>query len=136
MMLMSYSKGKRLRIFLQRLSDAEPCADGNEAFDLVVSTLNAVEDEHSGVEFHLEQHETDGRMYPPQGDNRREVEGHPDITRYRSRGHNTWIAANGAIEITTLREQSCLQKPGADGQTVQDLLRNSSPGSAPASTGS
>jgi len=121
-------------MFLERLNDADVCGDSESALALIASTLNAVEDEHSGVESHPELYETDGRMYPPQEDSRREVEGHPKITRYRSRSHNTWIAANGAITITTLKEQSCLQKPGADGNTVQDLMTDPSPESSPSSS--
>lgn len=63
--------------------------------------------------------QTDGRLYPPRDDSAR-VE-RPGVTRYRSRGHNTWIGDNGAIEIKGVDGTVYLDKPGADGKRVRDL---------------
>jgi hypothetical protein len=57
-------------------------------------------------------------MYPPQRDNRHEVADHSRVVRYRSRAHNTYIAENGALEITDLSGTIVLRKAGADGRHV------------------
>jgi hypothetical protein len=117
------TQAERVEVFLRRLGEARPAATHAEAFDLLASTLNRVEDSFSGVVYDPDKHLTDGRLYPPQDDNRREVPGRKDVVRYRSRGHNTWIADNGAIRIETIAKGAeppvcCLDKPGADGKTV------------------
>lgn len=118
------TQAERVEVFLKRLQDAEPAVSGAKAFDLLASTLNAVEDTFSGVAYDPDKHLTDGRLYPPQDDNRREVPGRKVVVRYRSRGHNTWIAENGAIRIEKIAKGTepavcCLDKPGADGKTVE-----------------
>jgi hypothetical protein len=86
---------------------------------MIDSTLNAVEDELSGVPFNPANWRTDGRMYPPQDDKAADVDGHPDVTSYRSRGHETFIAKNGAFEIRDLRTDEVLvQKVGSDRRGV------------------
>jgi hypothetical protein len=115
---MSITKAQRLIEFLRRLRWAAPAANAEEAFELVARILNAVEDEFSGTPFDPQAWQTDGRLYPPQIDSRRVVPDRPDVTRYRSRSHNTFIAANGAIEIQTIDRVVLLSKPGADGESV------------------
>jgi hypothetical protein len=115
---------ERLALFFERLGAQPPAATHDEAFRLVADTLNAVEDEFSGAAYDPEKHLSDGRMYPPQEDSRRLVEGRKDVVRYRSRGHNTWISENGAIRIEKIGSKGqpavcCLDKPGADGKTVE-----------------
>ena len=119
---MAASKAERFAAFLVRL-DAAPPADSHEgALRLVGQTLDGVEDEMSGVSFDPSRHDSDGRMYPPQADAARPVEDRPTLVRYRSRGHNTYIAANGAILILTAgpdNAERCLDKPGRDGRLVE-----------------
>jgi hypothetical protein len=118
------TQAERVAEFLRRLGEARPAVSHDEAFNLVRDTLNGVEDRFSGVAFDPDKHLTDGRLYPPQQDSRRSVPGRDDVVRYRSRGHNTWIAANGAIRIEKIGKGGelsicCLDKPGADGKTVE-----------------
>jgi hypothetical protein len=115
---MSITKAQRLTEFLRRLRWAAPPSDAQEAFDLIARTLNAVEDEFSATPFEPSAWQTDGRLYPPQADSQRAVPGRADVTRYRSRSHNTFIAENGAIEIQTIDGVVLLSKPGADGESV------------------
>ena len=118
------TQAERIEVFLKHLGEAKAAAGGEEAFDLLASTLNGVEDSFSGVAYDPDKHLTDGRLYPPQADSRRDVPGRKDVVRYRSRGHNTWIADNGAIRIEKIAKGTepavcCLNKPGADGKTVE-----------------
>jgi hypothetical protein len=118
------TQAERFAVFLKRLQATQPAGSGVDAFSLLSSTLNAVENSFSGVAYDPAKHLTDGRLYPPQDDNRRDVAGRKDIVRYRSRGHNTWIADNGAIRIEKIAKGAepavcCLDKPGADGKTVE-----------------
>src|SRR3954469_24400573 len=99
---MASTKAQRLVEFVRRLRWAAPASNAEDAFGLIARTLNAVEDEFSGTPFDSDAWETDSRLYPPQIDSRRSVPSRADVTRYRSRSHNTFIAENGAIEIQTV----------------------------------
>ncbi|MEQ8966374.1 MAG: hypothetical protein RID91_11155 [Azospirillaceae bacterium] len=112
-------KSERVAEFLRRLGDAPPASSHGEAFDLLADTLNRVEDEFTDVPFDPTRYLSDGRLYPPQADSSRSVDGRPDLTRYRSRGHNTWIGENGAIHVRTLNGTVLLDKPGAGGKTAE-----------------
>jgi hypothetical protein len=118
---MTIGREQRLREFLRRLRAAPAAGSFDEARQLVERTLNAVEDEMSGVPYDMDKWKTDGRMYPPQDDSERVVTGRPFVRRYRSRRHNTFIATNGALEIRTVDDEILLTKPGADGRFVWDL---------------
>ncbi|MBL4846144.1 MAG: hypothetical protein JKY65_11505 [Planctomycetes bacterium] len=115
---MEPSKQERLEEFCRRLSAAPAPETAEEAFSLIAETLNEVEDELTTIPNNPEQWRTDGRLYPPQADSARTVEGQPGTTRYRSRGHNTFVSENGAIEIQSLDGDVIFQKHGADGQGV------------------
>jgi hypothetical protein len=114
-------KRERLDLFFERLSAADQAADDVEAFLLISRILNEVEDEYSGVPFDPENWKDDGRLYPPLKDNARPVNGRPDLTRYRSRNHNTFIRENGAIAIRALGGDVIFEKAGKDGVPIGNL---------------
>lgn len=115
---MTVSKAERLAEFLRRLEVAEPASSFEEAMKLLEETLNAVENELTTIPFDPTNWIADGRMYPPQEDSRRSVSGRNDLVRYRSRGHNTWISANGAIRIDEVNGQCVINKPGRNGDPI------------------
>jgi len=114
------SKRERLKIFLQRLEGADPANSFKSGMELLSKTLNAVEDEFSGVPFNRDAWLDDGRMYPPTESNRRPV-AVIFLRRYRSARHNTFVGLNGAIRIEQIDGNVILDKPGADGRTTNDL---------------
>lgn len=58
-------------------------------------------------------------MYPVQDDNIREVAGHPDVKRARSKDHHIFLGRNGAIRIVQVStKQVVLEKPGQDGRPI------------------
>lgn len=116
---MDVPKDERFREFLQRLGSAPAASSFDEAYQLLCDVLNAVEDELSGLPCNPESWETDGRMYPPQADSMRDVPDCDDVKRFRSVAHNTYIAANGAIEIQEVRGGVVVfRKDGSNGQRV------------------
>ncbi len=116
------SKQERLRIFIEKLSAASPASSEEKALVLIATVLNAVEDEATSIPYLPEQWMADGRMYPPQLDSRRTLSS--DVARYRTRSHNTVIAANGAIRIETVSgKQVVLDKSGQNGKKVSDYER-------------
>lgn len=114
------SRSLRLTYFLQRLASIPTASSGAEARTQLDTTLNAVEDEFSGVPFDPSSWMMDGRMYPPQDDFSFPVAGHPEVTLFRSRKHRIYIRTNGAVRIETTTRAPLLDKPGADGQRVFD----------------
>ena len=117
---MRFSKDERLREFFRRLALAPPAGSEAEALELIAVTLTAVEDDMTDVSADPSKWMTDGRMYPPQPDSRRDVPEYTLVTRYRSRGHNTFIAQNGAIEIRRLDDDVLFRKASRDGRHVWD----------------
>jgi hypothetical protein len=112
------TKAERFAEFLRRLSAAPPASGFDEAFQQLADILNAVEDEMTSIPFDPANWQNDGRMYPPQMDSLRSVQGRSDVRRFRSKAHNTLIGDNGAIEIRDLSSRPILTKPGADGGTL------------------
>jgi len=112
-------KATRLRLFFDRLSMAPAAATQSEAYDLVCRTLEMVEDAHSGAPNDPQSWSTDGRLYPPQSDREHAVDGYPEVRRYRSFKHNTYVRNNGAIEIRLSGSDKVLfTKNGANGKGV------------------
>jgi hypothetical protein len=110
------TKGQRLAEILRRLAAATPAASHDEAYRLLCDTIDAVEDEMTTTPNNPQDYATDGRIYPPQADRRHRVKGRPDLVRYESRGHDTFIGDNGAITVARKDRTIALDKPGADGQ--------------------
>ena len=55
-------KRARLQVFYERLQAAPPAETREKAYGLLCETLNAVEDEHSGVANDPRNWQTDGRL--------------------------------------------------------------------------
>jgi|ERR1700733_13277351 len=113
------TKRERIVEFIRRLGLADSVDSQKAAFALLSRILNEVEDEYSMVPFNPSSWRDDGRLYPPQEDHKYSVEGRPDIIRYRSAGHNTWISTGGAIRIDDLEGVCVLNKTGLNGLTIE-----------------
>jgi len=61
---------------------------------------------------------TDRQTFRSQADSDRPVPGRPNVLRFRSKGHNTLIATNGAIRIESTTGQVYFSKPVTDGNTI------------------
>ncbi|MEE8517781.1 MAG: hypothetical protein V3S98_01490 [Dehalococcoidia bacterium] len=113
---MDLSKEARLHEFYSRLRDAPASGTRDEAFRLLEEMLNEVEDELTAIPFDPTNWQNDGRLYPPQKDSMRDVQDHPTVKRFRTRGHNSFIGANGAIEIQRVGGAVEFTKVGRDGK--------------------
>lgn len=110
-------KSDRFALFVREMQEAAAAASFEEARHMVETVLNNVEDRHSGVPFNPDNWRFDGRMYPPQDDAEKKSPV-TSVRLFRTRAHRVWIAANGAIRITTAGtadERVILDKPGKDG---------------------
>ena len=113
------NKDARLEIFYARLQEAAAAQTHDEAYALLCDTLNAVEDEFSGAPNNPVNWRTDGRLYPPQKDRVYAVSGFPEVLRYNSFKHDTYIASNGAIEVKLISSGDVqFSKLGANGKGV------------------
>lgn len=122
-------KHVRLQVFLERYRSRLPVASFEQAYGLLVATLNEVENELTDIPYNPDRWMEDGRLYPPLQDGWRAVPGYPAVTRMRSVSHNTYIAANGAVEIRLASDPVAppdanstpvFAVPGADGKGVWD----------------
>ena len=114
-------KNERFQEFIKRLEETRLFDSGEEAFETLANTLNRVEDEFSDIPYSPSQWMNDGRMYPPQLDNKRTTD-NTEVMRYRSKQHNTYIGSNGSIKIMEIRENKVIiDKAGRDRRTVDDL---------------
>ncbi|WP_420127006.1 hypothetical protein [Longimicrobium sp.] len=118
---MEVPKRERLDEFFRRLLASPGAGSADEALTQLAQILDAVEDEMSGVPNSPENWQSDQRIYPPQRDAARAVPGHPQMTRFRSRRHNTYVGENGSIEIVALSDRIEVRKPGLDGHGVWEL---------------
>lgn len=108
------TKEERIREFIGRLSAAPPASSADEAFHLLGSILDAVEDEMTNIPNNPALWMTDGRMYPPQNDAERKATGKPPgWRRYRSLKHDTFVGPHGEIEIWEIGGRCLINKPGA-----------------------
>lgn len=121
------SRRARLAEFFRRLLAALPPATHDQAMQLMADTLNAVEDEFSGIAYDPAETGTDGRMYAPKEQYRRPNEECPGVRCYRQVAHKTLVADNGAVEIRARVKQGdevvetvLLEKAGHDGRKVAD----------------
>jgi hypothetical protein len=116
-------KSERINLFFRQLSSVEPCSDHDQAYRLIESTLNAIEDKYSGVAFDPGAWKTDGRIYLPQADRSFRSTEHHDVVKYQSLGHWTFIAANGAFLIHEIqRGKVVVDRPGLDGRAVEAFV--------------
>jgi hypothetical protein len=112
-------KTERIAEFFKQLRAASPCSTWNEAFDMVCTTLNQVENELTDIPYNQETSDTDGRLYPPLRENLRAVKGHPRVKRHRHRFHNTFFGDNGSVEIQVVPTGAVsFAKLGKDGRGV------------------
>ena len=104
------SKRERLGEFFKRMESAPAAASAVEAFSLVNTTMEAVEDELAGA---------DDRMQGPNGDFYFAVDGRADLDLYRHAAHDTIIRDNGAILFRIRKTGAVIfEKAGADGHKV------------------
>lgn len=116
---MGRSKAERLAEMMARLDAAPACGTREEAFGLVTSIVNRVEDELTDIPNDPSTPRADERIWPPIDMYHFEVPGRPDLDGYRQRGHETLIRSNGALLIRARRSGDViLDKPGRDGRKV------------------
>jgi hypothetical protein len=119
------SKQERLRECFRRMASADPSSSFDEAYRLLCTTIDQVEDEHSGQPNEPERWKELDRIFPPKMDRMSSIEG-TDVKRFDTVRHLTYIAPNGAIEIRRTRLVAGkvvvqFSKSGGDGRSVCDV---------------
>jgi hypothetical protein len=110
-------KSERLEEFFRRLGALPAASSAAEAQKQIAETLDAVEDELTGIPNNPDAWQEDGRMYPIQEDNW--VPQPKGVLRGRSAGHLIDLGANGAIVVRRSSDKSLVfEKLGADGNGV------------------
>lgn len=117
-------KAERLAEIFRRIAEAKPCSTFDEAYELLCTTMDDVEDELTDYPNEPDQWMQIQRLFPPQMDRMASVEGY-DVKRFDSRRHVTYIAGNGALEVRSLRVVNQevkvhFTKAGSDGRSVCD----------------
>lgn len=103
------SKAERVEEVYRRLALLPCCSTFEEMREQLSATLIEVENEWTPFPYDPEvlnpgnRLKATERMYPIQDDNLNEVAEFPLVKRLRSRSENTFIGANGSIEIRSLK---------------------------------
>ena len=94
---LDYSREERFQTFLRRLDGAEVVRNFEDAYVMLCTTLNQVEDTMTEIPFAPMHFQTDGRMYPPERDSMRAVPGTPpscdfevEVTTHSSQAMVHW----------------------------------------------
>lgn len=121
---MPAEKSERLREIIQRLKNAAPFIDGEDARTALEEIMRLVEDELSGI---VEDPNaafapvSDGRMYPPH--DRFEISsGSPRVRTFKQARHQTSFGVNGSLLIARSDGSVEINLAGADNKTVTNLL--------------
>lgn len=124
---------ERLQEMYRRLAAQQPApASAQEAFDRLCTTLDEVEDEHSGVERNPNPGlKFDGRMYPPREDFiDRDADGGIHAT---TKGNTIYAAPDGTLSISSRRSgQEVYRRDGIGhaADQAQQLDRDQEQGAA------
>jgi hypothetical protein len=94
------TKVERVVEFLKRITAALPASSASSAFDLIVRTFVAVEEEMAG---------DDDPMFPPSGNFYYDVQGRDDLLLFRRQaGHETIIRTTVPSSFATARPRPSL----------------------------
>jgi transcriptional regulator with XRE-family HTH domain len=115
------TKGERVREFLRRLAAALSASDHDEAMGQVADILNQVEGEMTSIPYDPTFPLNDGRMYPPQLDNKRAIPGRANVVRYRSKGQSGSSITTPGRSSSTSRGPTV--KPSDSGPTMNPIER-------------
>ena len=109
----------RLVEFFRRLAAAPACDTADEAFGQIARLLVEVKNELSELPADPAAPLNDGRMYPPQEDNRLDLGGRQDVRAYRTRGHRIYLSESGAMLIVRRDGTWAFRKPDRTGADLR-----------------